>query len=86
MFLLGLKRQAVGTCGFGILEFWGPSRNFDASQLAFEELRRRDPYRLSLPDWFCDDVIVILPGGNLQNLCRRCFFGSLEVQRFNRSM
>lgn len=43
-----------GTCGTAAF----PPRNFDSSQAAFEEMRKRDPYRLTSLDTYSNILFV----------------------------
>ncbi|CAE7692545.1 CDC23 [Symbiodinium pilosum] len=54
----------IATCFYNL-------RNFDASQAAFEELRRRDPYRLSSLDTFSNILFVKEQAAALSHLARQ---------------
>ncbi|CAE7545177.1 APC8 [Symbiodinium natans] len=54
----------IATCFYNL-------RNFDASQLAFEELRRRDPYRLSSLDTYSNILFVKEQAAALSHLARQ---------------
>ena len=60
-----------GTCGTAAF----PPRNFDSSQAAFEEMRKRDPYRLTSLDTYSNILFVkdVREVDGWRSLCDGCW-------------